>query len=47
MAAAEDAVGRGGFCKSAGKAFSLLLLDGIELESCNCDEEGSVEDGRW
>ena len=47
VAAAEDAVGRGGVCKSAGKAFSLLLLGGIELVSCNCDEEGSVEDGSW
>lgn len=42
---AEVAVGRGEVCNS-GKLFSLLLLDGIELESCNCDE-GSAEVGNW
>lgn len=31
-------------CESAGNAFSLLLLDGIELGACNCDE-GSADGG--
>lgn len=43
--AGAGAVFRWGRCKSAGKAFSLLLLDGIVLGACNRDE-GSA-DGNW